>query len=375
VIRAGVALLLMAALSLGDGAAVAQAVPRPVAKPLRVMSLNLCTDQLVLALLPPQRIASVNERSRDRGGSLMAAAARRVAINHGLAEEVLRARPDLVLAGSFTTPATRALLKRLGWPLVEVGPADTIAQIRATTRQVAQAVGEAARGEQLLARMDAQLAELARHPGPKLRVAAWDGSGFAAGPGSLYDTVLRLAGAVNVAADPRLTRTGTPDTELLLAEAPALLIHGGGDDRDGLRADVAGNPLVRRFWGADRTVTIDQAYYVCGTPFVADEALRLRARLQAAATAARTPLPFAPVHLPRTNQTSFVILTKVRIHSAQPSAGRPNLRTCLSKRQRRKVLPVLARMDADFRQHDEANAIALPGGKGTLARIQGDVLE
>ena len=284
---------LLAVLLSCSGAAVGQIIPRPAAHPLRVMSLNLCTDQLVLALLPPPRIASVNERSRDPGGSLMAAAAARVAINHGLAEEVLRARPDLVIAGTYTTPATRALLHRLGWPMIEVAPADTIAQIRASTRQVARAVGESARGEQLLARMDAQLAELARHPGPPLRIAAWDGAGFAAGPGSLYDIVLRLAGAVNVAADPKLARSGPPDAELLLAEAPTLLVRGGGDDRDGLRADIAGHRLVRRFWGKDRTLAIDQAYYVCGTPFIADEALRLRARLRAAVVIAGTPLPFA----------------------------------------------------------------------------------
>ncbi len=289
--------LLLTALSLCGGAALAQAVPRPSASPARVMSLNLCTDQLVLALLPSQRITSVNERARDRGSSLMAAAAQRVAINHGLAEEVLRQRPELVIAGSYTTPATRALLKRLGWPMMEVGPADSIAQIRATTRQVARAVGQSARGEQLLARMDSRLADLARNPGPKLRIAAWDGGGFAAGPGSLYDTVLKLAGALNVASDPVLRANflgpGAPDTELLLAEAPALLVRGGKDDRNGLRTDTALHPLVRRFWGQDRTVVIDQAYYICGTPFIADEALRLRTRLQAAAAAAPTPLPFA----------------------------------------------------------------------------------
>ena len=281
--------------------AAAQPVPHITLHPARIMSLNLCTDQLVLALLPPRRIASINERSRNRAMSLMAPAARGIPINHGLAEEVLRARPDLVIAGSYTTPATRALLKRLGWPLLEVAPADTVAQIRTTTRQVAAAVGEVDRGERLLARMDAGLTDLARRPALPLRVAAWDGSGFAAGPGSLYDTMLRLAGATNIAADPRLTsmgltsmvtRAGTPDTELLLAEAPALLVRGGDEDRDGLRADIAGNPLVRKYWAKDRTVTIDQATYVCGTPFVADEALRLRARLQAAAAAAHTPLPF-----------------------------------------------------------------------------------
>lgn len=292
-IRAFLASLVLAALLPGGGTAGAQAVPRSTANPARVMSLNLCTDQLVLALLPPQRIASVSQRSRDRESSLLAAAAQGVAINHGLAEEVLGTRPDLVIAGTYTTPATRALLKRLGWPMLEVPPAETITQIRATTRQVARAVGESARGEQLLARMDLQLAELARHPGPPLHIAAWDGSGFAAGPSSLYDTVLRLAGAVNVAADPKLEKAGVPDTELLLVAAPALLGRGGSDDRNGLRADIVGHPLVRRFWGRDRTVAIDQAFYVCGTPFVADEALRLRAKLQFAAATAITPLPFA----------------------------------------------------------------------------------
>ncbi len=283
------ALLLLVTL---PGAATAQPLLGRPRHPIQVMSLNLCTDQLVLALLPLPRIVSVNERSRDPANSLMAAAARGVAFNHGLAEEVLRARPDLVIAGSYTTPATRALLRRLGSPLLEVAPADTVVQIRATTRQVAAAVGEVARGELLLARMDRQLAELASHPAPPLRVAAWDGSGFSAASGSLYDTVLRLAGAINVAADSGPARAGTPDTELLLAKAPALLVRGGGDDRDGLRAGIAGHPLVRRYWGSDRTLAIDQAYYVCGTPFVAQEALRLRARMQAATAAARIPQPF-----------------------------------------------------------------------------------
>ena len=81
------------------------------AKPVHVMSMNQCTDQLVLALLPPERIASVTWLSRDPDGSLMFREAARVDINHGMSEEVLRQKPDLVIAGAFTTPATRGLLK------------------------------------------------------------------------------------------------------------------------------------------------------------------------------------------------------------------------------------------------------------------------
>jgi iron complex transport system substrate-binding protein len=41
--------------------------------------------------------------------------------------------------------------------------------------------------------------------------------------------------------------------------------------------------LVQRHWG-DRTIFIPQAYYVCGTPRIADAALLLRARLREAAS-------------------------------------------------------------------------------------------
>ncbi len=275
------------------GAVAADAVPRPGARPPRVMSINECTDQIVLALLPPRRIASVTWLSSDPQTSQLAPLARKVGRNHGQTEEVLRERPDLVVAGTDTTTATRDMLRRLGWPMLEVGPADTIEQIRHNTRLIARAVGAEARAEALLARMDRQLAGLAHDRGPPLRVAAWDGSGFGASRGTLYDTVLRLAGAINIAADPAVARGEAPDGELLLAAAPSLLVRGGPDDAEGLRANVAQSPIVRRFWGGARSLSIRQSYYLCGTPFVADEAIRLRAQLRAAAAAARTPLPFA----------------------------------------------------------------------------------
>lgn len=281
-----------AALCLCGCSAAVPPIPPRSGHPLRVMSINQCTDQLVLALLPPSQIASVTWLSRDPAGSVMAAAAQRVPVNHGTVEDVIRQRPDLVAAGSFTTPATRAMLKRLGYPLIEVESADTFDQIRAITRQVATAVDAVPRSEALIARMDAQLAVLAHDPGPRLRVAAWDGAGFGAAKGSLYDAVLSAAGADNIAALGR--GSGPPDAEALLAAAPSLLVAGlPAFHRPGLRDNLARHRVVRRFWGRDRTVTISPASYVCGTPMVAEAIAALRGQLRRAAAAARTPLPFA----------------------------------------------------------------------------------
>jgi len=266
----------------------------PPSVPLRVMSTNQCTDQLVLALLPPERIVSVTWLSRDPSGSLMAEAAHRVGINHGLAEEVVQQNPDLIVTDAFSKPATRALLKRLGYPIVEVGHAADFDAIRANVRQVALAVGEVARGEAMIAEMDRDLADLARDPGPPLRVVAWDGGGFSASEGSLYNEVLEAAGAVNIANEPPVSRYNRPDTEVLLVAAPALLVKGAGVRPEyGMRENIEHHPLVRRYWSGARTVAISPAYYACGTPLIDKAAIRLRAELRAAVGAARTPLPFA----------------------------------------------------------------------------------
>jgi iron complex transport system substrate-binding protein len=297
--RAGPPALIVATLSLlGGGAAAADPVPKPTAHPMRVMSMNECTDQIVLALLPPERIASVTWLSRDPETSQLPARARQVGINHGFSEEVLRQRPDLVIAGTYTTTATRAMLKRLGWPLLEIGPSDTIDQIHETTRRIAKAVDEVGRGEALLARMDRQLAGLRSYSGPRMRVAAWDGAGFSAAKGTFLDTVLTLAGAENISADRMLTQPGPPSTELLLAAAPDLIVQGGSASGTSRFSDASYHPVIRQYWGRDRMVHIRPAYYLCGTPFIADATLRLREELRAKAAVVRTPLPFAP-RMPR----------------------------------------------------------------------------
>ncbi|OHD04639.1 MAG: hypothetical protein A2885_15545 [Sphingopyxis sp. RIFCSPHIGHO2_01_FULL_65_24] len=282
--------------STGSAVAPPDAAPPP-SKPLRVMSTNQCTDQLVLALLPPERIVSVTWLSRDPSGSLMADAAQRVGINHGLAEEVVQQQPDLIVTDRFSKPTTRAMLKRLGYPMIEVDDATSFDAIRANVRQVARAVGEVARGEAMIAQMDRELAELARDPGPPLRVVAWDGGGFSASKGSLYNAVLEAAGAVNIANEPPVSRYNRPDTEVLLVAAPTLLVKGAGVRPEyGMRENIERHPLVRRYWDGARTVAISPAYYGCGTPRISGAAIRLRAELRAAAGRVRTPLPFAGGH-------------------------------------------------------------------------------
>ena len=72
------------------------------AAPARVVSTNLCTDQLAMLLAAPGQLVSVSWLAADPRSSTMAAEAARYPANHGLAEEIFLLSPDLVLAGSYT---------------------------------------------------------------------------------------------------------------------------------------------------------------------------------------------------------------------------------------------------------------------------------
>jgi iron complex transport system substrate-binding protein len=261
--------------------------------PPRVMSINLCADQLVLALVPAGRITSVTWLAHSSDGSYLSAAAAHVAVNYGTAEEVARQHPDVVIAGSYTTPATRALLQRVGYHVIELAPVESFEQIRARTREVGAAVGESAKAEALIARMDAQLRRLAANPPDKpWRVAAWNGTGFSPGRGTLYDAILTAAGARNVAAERGLTNYNEFDTEALLMSAPDVLIQGAAEfAKPGRSTDIDRHPLVRRLW-AGRRILIPQSLYVCGTPFSADAAAQLRGDLERLSALASQPLSF-----------------------------------------------------------------------------------
>ena len=186
----------LAAVALG----LAGATSAAPAKPQRVMSLNLCTDKLVLQLLPPERIASVTYLSRGQDTGWPAADVSRVAVNYGTSEEVLAQHPDLVIAGTTSTLATRALLRKVGIALLELPAAESFDDIRKLTRTIGHAVGEEKKTESLLRRMDATLAELRQTaPSRPITVVAWDGGGNVPGPATLFDAILTAAGAVNVA--------------------------------------------------------------------------------------------------------------------------------------------------------------------------------
>jgi iron complex transport system substrate-binding protein len=236
------------------------------ARPVRVMSLNQCTDQLVLALLPPSRIASVTWLSRDPRYSDAVAAARMVPVNRGGVEEVVTTKPDLIVTDTFSNAGGRAILHRLGYPMVELPDASDVGAIAANIRTLAAAVGERARGEAMIAAMTRDLSPSPLRP---TRVAVWTRDGLSETP--LLALAIRAAGYRDV------TPAGAPaDVETLLALAPDRLITMSAGERDASVADSRReHPAVRARWPRAKRIDVPLSQVICGTPAVGRAAVAL----------------------------------------------------------------------------------------------------
>ncbi len=256
--------------------------------PQRVMSLSLCTDQLVLNLLPPSRITSVTYLSRDRDQSYLNAMAWRVGVNHADPEEVVRQRPDLVIAGTFARPDTRRLLRAVGVPVLELPPPDSFDDIRRQMRKLGHVLGVEARAEELVRHMDATLARLAQEsPKRRISIVGWDGGGSVPGKGTLFDAIVTAAGAVNLGAQPGVDSTRF-DTEQLLMIHPDLLAYGDASiTHPALYNSPLRHPLVQRLYRG-RQVAYPELLYSCGLPQSADAAAQLR-RVMLSAMAGSSP--------------------------------------------------------------------------------------
>ena len=75
----------------------------------RIVSMNVCTDQLLLPMADPAQILGLSRFARDGGQSWAAEQARRYPTLSGGAEDVLELKPDIVDASSFDKRSTREL--------------------------------------------------------------------------------------------------------------------------------------------------------------------------------------------------------------------------------------------------------------------------
>lgn len=254
------------------------------ATPARIVSTQLCADQLLLLLADRERIAALSYFAADPNLSAMAAAAEGLPRVNASAEAILPLEPDLVFAGAFTAQPTVFLLRRLGQRVVELPVAGTFDEIRANIRRVAEAIGEPARGDQLIDAFDRDLARLP--PPPEFAdapvAALYWSRGYTPASTSLAAEATRRAGFVDLGRKLGIEGAARVSIERLLLAQPDLIVR--AERGAAALADLpVRHPAIRKAFGEDRVIAMPDRLWLCGAPFVAKAVERLLAQRRALA--------------------------------------------------------------------------------------------
>jgi iron complex transport system substrate-binding protein len=256
--------------------------PRSVV-PKRVVSLNMCADQLLVALADPGQIAALTEWARDPDLSSVAVQARAFAFTHRTAEEVMALHPDLVIGAPFRTKAVLAPLKANGVRMVELPKGEGVEGIAASITTIADAVGHPERGRAMIARMHRDLARIGPPPGRGRIAAYYQRNGFLTGTGTRVDDMMRRVGLVNLAGKlgrPALSRLSLE--EMALARPDFLVMEDGTRVVADRGTAALHHPILDAAVPPSRRFYIPQSLTVCGTPGFAKAVAILAAQVRAA---------------------------------------------------------------------------------------------
>lgn len=251
------------------------------ARPQRIVSIGLCTDQLLLMLAEREQIASVSIWAMDPNMSYMIDAVGEIPLNNASIEEILRFEPDLVVASEFVAWDTLRMLRQLGYRVRQLPVATSIPQIYDQLRRFGDWTGNPERARRAIEGMRAELeATRARYAlRPQRSVIIYAPNGFTSGNNTLEHELFVQAGYRNLAAELGIDGFRAISLETLIAADPdVLLIDRRLSRQQSLATARLAHPVLEQVIREREFLDIPTRLRICAGPMITEAVERMAAR-------------------------------------------------------------------------------------------------
>ena len=238
------------------------------ARPQRIVSTNVCADQLVLLLANPAHVVSVSSLATDSQISNLADKARGYRVNHARAEEIIQLQPDLIIGDVQTGRHANRLAASIGVPVHLVAWPSSIADVEKIILDLGEVLEEQAQARRIVASMQQGMG-----PARPQSVSAmvYEPNGLTTGPGSLSHDVLQRAGLSNSAASMGGGSYGAVPLERVIMSPPQLLILDDSYAGTSSRAQsLLRHPAFLSLGKRTSIYRIPSKLWLCPGPWVAD---------------------------------------------------------------------------------------------------------
>ena len=242
-------------------------LPAAAQAPQRVVTLNLCLDQMALRLAAPGQLVGVSYLSQDPHLSVLADRAAALAAVRDSVESILVLQPDLVILAAYSHAPLKRLLRGAGVRLLELPWATSIEEAETVIEQMATALGREEAGRHLISDMREQKRQLTWTGAPLGTAVYLEANRGTSGKGSLMDELLRLSGYRNLAAELGIGSFGLVSLETVLAGQPDLLVLDGTANKNPARAtEFVGHHALLALTGKAKLASVPTRYSICAGP-------------------------------------------------------------------------------------------------------------
>lgn len=247
----------------------------------RVISLDSCSDQLVLALAEDRQIIALSQDSRG-AFSYYAARAEKFPQHFGTAEEILLLGPDLVLSTGAGDPALVLMLERLGIRVVKTGLPKTIEDALDDLGEVGAALGVPEKAAALSQKTEAELQALRAKPALGQSALYVSPSGVTTGSGTFLHQTIELAGLKNLMAEAGGQGWSSFKVEAFIKFKPDILITSFFNARIGNAESwrFAAHPAMQAAMADVSVVDIPSRYLSCPAWYAVEGAALIRSKVE-----------------------------------------------------------------------------------------------
>ena len=223
------------------------------APPQRILTYSLGHDEMLIALVPPERVAALGAFASNAAYSNVANVASEYPVFEKGAENVLAAEPDLFIVSGFTDADIVELVKEAGVPVVRPALESSAEGNIPNILLLGYMLGVEDRALELAAEIESRLALIAERVPPVgdesrpavISISRWSDSISVAGGGTTGTGIIESAGGVNAAARDGIEGFQKISSESIAAMNPDfIIIPQGGDGATALRDDLLKDPVL-----------------------------------------------------------------------------------------------------------------------------------
>lgn len=243
------------------------ALPCVSAAPQRVVSINLCADQLLVALAAQAQIAALSPMARDQQLSFVADAARDLPVHRGTAEDIVKMGADLVLVGPYDNRYLLSFIAEKGVPVLTLGYWTSLEQGRAEIQKLADALGVPERGVALIAAIDKALADnqnvAAKHPSAVMLHRR----GYVSGSDGITAEIAARLGVRDSAPELGLPQGGFVPLEKLIATKPDfIIVSDARAQAEDQGTALLQHPAIKALYPPQKQIVLPDRLTICGGP-------------------------------------------------------------------------------------------------------------